>query len=63
VAELVDLNGREFAMLGVLALLTIYMGLYPAPFTDTMQVSVTDLLQHVSVSKLPVQAVATVAAH
>jgi len=63
VAELVDLNGREFAMLGVLALLTIYMGLYPAPFTDTMQVSVADLLQHVSVSKLPAQAVATVAAH
>ena len=53
VAELTDLNGREFFMLGVLALLTIYMGLYPAPFTDTMQVSVTDLLQHVSVSKLP----------
>jgi NADH-quinone oxidoreductase subunit M len=53
VAELTDLNGREFFMLGVLALLTIYMGLYPAPFTDSMQVSVADLLQHVSVSKLP----------
>jgi NADH-quinone oxidoreductase subunit M len=53
VAELVDLNGREFFMLGVLAILTIYMGLYPAPFTDTLQVSVADLLQHVSVSKLP----------
>jgi NADH-quinone oxidoreductase subunit M len=46
-------NGREFFMLGVLAILTIYMGLYPAPFTDTLQVSVADLLQHVSVSKLP----------
>jgi NADH-quinone oxidoreductase subunit M len=53
VAELTDLNGREFFMLGVLAILTIYMGLYPAPFTDAMQVSVADLLQHVSVSKLP----------
>jgi NADH-quinone oxidoreductase subunit M len=31
----------------------LYMGLYPAPFTDTMQTSVADLLQHVSVSKLP----------
>jgi NADH-quinone oxidoreductase subunit M len=62
VAELTDLNGREFAMLGVLAILTIYMGLYPAPFTDALQVSVADLLQHVSVSKLP-QAVAAVAAH
>ena len=62
VAELTDLNGREFFMLGVLAILTIYMGLYPAPFTDALQVSVADLLQHVSVSKLP-QAVAAVAAH
>ncbi|WP_036168629.1 NADH-quinone oxidoreductase subunit M [Massilia sp. 9096] len=59
VRELLDLNGREFFMLGVLAILTIYMGLYPAPFTDTMQTSVADLLQHVSVSKLPAQAVAT----
>jgi NADH-quinone oxidoreductase subunit M len=61
VAELFDLNGREFFMLGVLAILTIYMGLYPAPFTDSLQTSVADLLQHVSVSKLPVQAVATLA--
>ena len=53
VADLVDLNRREFFMLAVLAIATLYMGLYPAPFTDTMQTSVADLLQHVSVSKLP----------
>ncbi|MFD2368230.1 NADH-quinone oxidoreductase subunit M [Pseudoduganella sp. GCM10020061] len=53
VAELTDLNGREFFMLGVLALATLYMGLYPAPFTDTMQTSVADLLQHVAAGKLP----------
>ena len=53
VAELFDLNGREFFMLGVLAILTIYMGLYPAPFTDSLQTSVADLLQHVQASKLP----------
>jgi NADH-quinone oxidoreductase subunit M len=29
------------------------MGLYPAPFTDTMQASVTDLLAHVAAGKLP----------
>ena len=52
VAELVDLNKREFLMLGVLAIAVIAMGVYPAPFTDTMQTSVADLLQHVSVSKL-----------
>ncbi|MBC7686473.1 MAG: NADH-quinone oxidoreductase subunit M, partial [Bdellovibrionales bacterium] len=52
VAELVDLNKREFLMLGVLAIAVIAMGVYPAPFTDTMQTSVADLLEHVSVSKL-----------
>ncbi|RZT09503.1 NADH-quinone oxidoreductase subunit M [Duganella sp. CF402] len=53
VAELVDLNGREFFMLGILAVATLYMGLYPAPFTDTMQTAVADLLAHVAHSKLP----------
>ncbi|HEU4853109.1 MAG TPA: NADH-quinone oxidoreductase subunit M [Telluria sp.] len=53
VGELTDLNRREFFMLGVLALATLYMGLYPAPFTDTMQTSVADLLQHVAAGKLP----------
>ncbi|WP_305823053.1 NADH-quinone oxidoreductase subunit M [Massilia brevitalea] len=53
VAKLVDLNKREFAILAVLAIATLYMGLYPAPIADTLQTSVADLLQHVSVSKLP----------
>ncbi|GGI17442.1 MAG: NADH-quinone oxidoreductase subunit M [Oxalicibacterium faecigallinarum] len=52
VSEMTDLNKREFLMLGVLAICTLVMGLYPAPFTDVMQTSVSDLLQHVSVSKL-----------
>jgi len=30
------------------------MGLYPAPFTDTMQTSVADLLKHVAQSKLAI---------
>ena len=53
VAELTDLNGREFAILGVLAIATLWMGLYPAPIGDALQVSVSDLLQHVAVSKVP----------
>jgi len=53
VAELTDLNGREFAILGVLAIATLWMGLYPAPIGDALQVSVADLLQHVAVSKVP----------
>lgn len=53
VAALTDLNGREFAILSVLAIATLAMGLYPAPIAETLQVSVTDLLQHVAVSKVP----------
>jgi NADH-quinone oxidoreductase subunit M len=53
VAALKDLNGREFLMLGILAIAVLAMGLYPAPFTDVMQISVDDLLKHVAVSKLP----------
>jgi NADH-quinone oxidoreductase subunit M len=53
VAELTDINNREFLMLGILAVAVLAMGLYPAPFTDTMQTSVADLLQQVAHSKLP----------
>jgi NADH-quinone oxidoreductase subunit M len=53
VAELTDINNREFLMLGILAIAVLVMGLYPAPFTDTMQTSVADLLKHVAISKLP----------
>ena len=52
VAKLTDLNKREFFMLGVLAIAVIAMGVYPAPFTDAMQVSVADLLKHVATSKI-----------
>lgn len=52
VSEMKDLNKREFLMLGLLAIAVLAMGLYPAPFTDAMQTSVTDLLKHVSISKL-----------
>ncbi len=52
VAALRDLNGREFLMLGLLAIAVLAMGIWPAPFTDALQISVGDLLKHVSVSKL-----------
>jgi len=52
VAELKDLNTREFFMLGVLAIAILYMGLYPKPFTDVMHASVVNLLTHVAQSKL-----------
>jgi NADH-quinone oxidoreductase subunit M len=53
VRTLDDLNAREFMMLGVLAVAVLAMGLYPKPFTDVMHVSVTELLKHVALSKLP----------
>ena len=52
VRELTDLNAREFGLMAVLAIATLWMGLYPKPFTDVMHVSVTELLKHVAVSKL-----------
>jgi len=52
VKGLADINGREFLMLAVLAIAVLWMGLYPKPFTNVMQVSVTELLKHVATSKL-----------
>ena len=52
VRELTDLNAREFGILAVLAIATLWMGVYPKPFTDVMHVSVTELLKHVAASKL-----------
>jgi len=53
VRELTDINGREFFMLALLAVAVLWMGVYPKPFTDVMNVSVSHLLEHVSISKLP----------
>ncbi|MGE4370589.1 MAG: NADH-quinone oxidoreductase subunit M [Burkholderiaceae bacterium] len=47
-----DLSGREFLIMGIMAIAVLYMGIHPKPFTDVMHVSVDALLQHVSISKL-----------
>jgi NADH-quinone oxidoreductase subunit M len=52
VRALEDINAREYLMLAVLAITVLWMGVYPKPFTDTMHVSVTELLKHAAVSKL-----------
>ncbi len=53
VAALFDINKREFLVLALLAVATLGMGIYPKPFTDVMDSSVTELLRHVAQSKLP----------
>jgi NADH-quinone oxidoreductase subunit M len=52
VKDLTDINGREILMLGLLAAATLWMGVYPKPFTDVMNSSVADLLKHVALTKL-----------
>lgn len=52
VAELQDLNQREFMMLGVLAIIVLGIGLWPGPLIDVMHASVEHLLTQVLQSKL-----------
>jgi len=52
VRGLTDINAREMSILAVLAVLVLFMGIYPKPFTDVMHVSVDALLKHVSMGKL-----------
>jgi len=52
VKALTDINRREFWLLAALALLVLWMGVWPKPFIDVMHGSVADLLAHVARSKL-----------
>ena len=52
VRGLIDIGAREFLVLGLLAVMVLYMGIHPKPFTDVMDASVADLLRHVAQSKL-----------
>ncbi len=52
VAQLSDLNRREFWMLSTLAIAVLVMGVYPAPFTEAIDASVANLLQHIAQTKL-----------
>ena len=52
VAKLKDVNGREFLFLFLLAVAVLLLGVWPAPLTDVMHVTVENLVQHVSQSKL-----------
>lgn len=52
IANLCDISAREFLVLTLLAIGVLGMGLYPKPFTDVMQSSVSELLRHIAVSKI-----------
>ncbi|MDT8370765.1 MAG: NADH-quinone oxidoreductase subunit M [Gammaproteobacteria bacterium] len=52
VAQLTDINQREFIMLASLAVIVLAIGLWPAPLTDVMHSSVEHLLTQISQSKL-----------
>ncbi len=52
VADLTDINSREFLVLALLAVGALGMGLYPQPFTEVMHSSVNELLRHIAVSKI-----------
>jgi len=52
VAKLKDINGREFLLLGSLAVIVLFIGVWPEPLLNVMHASVEQLLVQVSQSKL-----------
>jgi NADH-quinone oxidoreductase subunit M len=52
VAELTDVNAREFLILGVLAVSVLVVGLWPAPLLEVMQGTVQHLVEQISGTKL-----------
>jgi NADH-quinone oxidoreductase subunit M len=52
VAEMQDLDGREFAILASLAFMVLLFGVWPNPIVEVMHPTIDNLLQHVVVSKL-----------
>jgi len=52
VAALKDLNGREFLVLGMLAVAVLLVGLWPAPLLDVMRASTQHLAEQLLFSKI-----------
>jgi NADH-quinone oxidoreductase subunit M len=52
VAALKDLNGREFLVLGMLAVAVLLVGLWPAPLLDVMRASTQHLAEQLLFSKV-----------
>jgi NADH-quinone oxidoreductase subunit M len=52
VAALQDINGREFLVLGVLAVAVLLVGLWPAPLLDVLRASTQHLAEQLLLSKV-----------
>jgi NADH-quinone oxidoreductase subunit M len=52
VAALSDVNGREFLVLGVLAVAVLALGLWPAPLLDVMRPTIGQLVQLMMATKI-----------
>jgi len=52
VSQLTDINKRETFILAVLAIAVLALGLYPEPLIDVMRVSVSHLIELISISKV-----------
>src|SRR5579872_325103 len=53
VAQLTDLNGREFVVLGMLAVLVLAIGIWPEPLLKIMEPSIHHLVTQAIASKIP----------
>ena len=52
VAEMKDINAREFLILAVLAVTVLGMGLYPLPFVEVIHQAADQLITQVAQSKI-----------
>ena len=52
VAAMRDVNGREFVVLGLLALSVLLLGLWPAPLLEVMRPTIEQLVQQMMITKL-----------
>ena len=53
VAKMPDLDSRELMALGLLAVLVLLLGVWPAPLLDVMHSSIHHLVEQMTTSKLP----------
>jgi NADH-quinone oxidoreductase subunit M len=50
---LTDLNGRELTIMGVLTVMILWIGIYPAPVLDRMEASASRFVRTVQIGVAP----------